>query len=145
MILELHRMSISDKATIGDLYVDGVFEAHTLEDVVRDLGPNGEGKVFGATAIPAGTYAVVVTMSPKFGKLYPRLLRVPFFDGILIHKGNTDENTHGCILVAKDIAGPDMVTHSTEAFDDLFPKIQDAYDRQESICIVITDDFKEQA
>lgn len=145
MKLELHRRTLGENATIGDLYVDGVFECHTLEDVARDLGPDGSGKVWGKTAIPAGTYKVVISMSPKFGHLMIRLLDVPFFDGILMHKGNTDENTEGCILVARDIAGPDLVTHSTEAYDHFYPMVQEAFDRGNDIFITITNDFKEGA
>ena len=142
MQLELHRFKEGAKATLGNLFVDGVFECHTLEDVVRDLGPNGEGKVWGATAIPAGTYDIVLTMSPKFGRIMPRLVNVPFFTGILMHKGNTDKNTEGCILVANNIAGDDLVTDATGAFDAFYPKLEAAAVKGEKISITITNDFK---
>lgn len=141
MQIELRRHTKGQRSTLGDLFIDGVFRCHTLEDVVRDLGPRGEGKVFGETAIPAGTYPVIVNMSPRFGRLYPRLLQVPFFEGILIHKGNRSADTHGCILVGMEIGGPDLLQRSTEAFDLIFPLIQDAYQRLEPIEITVLNDF----
>lgn len=138
MRLELHRIKLGDHATLGNLYVDGALFCHTLEDVVRDLGPDGAGKVYGETAIPAGTYEVILNLSQRFGRVMPRLVGVPFFTGILIHKGNTAANTHGCILVGDTVAGPDRITHSTEAFERLFPLLQ----RAQSIDITITDDFR---
>lgn len=128
---------------MGELSVNGNFECYTLEDVVRELGPHGEGKVFGQTAIPAGTYDVILGLSPKFGRTMPRLVDVPFFAGILIHKGNTDVNTEGCILVANHIGGPDLVTDATGAWNSLFPKLMDAWTAHDKITITITNDFAE--
>lgn len=143
MQLALSRKTLGAKATLGELSVDGNFECYTLEDVVRELGPDGSGKVWGQTAIPAGTYEVILSLSPKFGRIMPRLVDVPFFSGILIHKGNTDANTEGCILVANHIGGPDLVTDATGAFDNLFPKLRDAWLNKEAISITITNDFPE--
>ncbi len=139
MRLELHRRKRTDTATFGELFVDGVLECLTLEDVVRSDGV----KVWGATAIPAGTYKVTVNLSPRFKRVMPRLLGVPMFDGILIHKGNRSADTHGCILVGTTISGPDLLTHSTEAFDQLFPKLKAACDNGQVIEIVISNDFRE--
>ena len=141
MQIELRRHTKGQRSTLGDLFIDGQLVCHTLEDVVRDLGPHGEGKVPGETAIPPGTYPVIVNMSPRFGRLFPRLLVVPFFDGILIHKGNRSEDTHGCILVGMEIGGPDLLLRSTEAFDLVFPMIQGAYERLEEIQITVLNAF----
>lgn len=102
MKLQLKRIARRDTYTVGKLYVDGQYWCDTLEDRVRDLGK--EPKVPGRTAIPEGTYDVVVNISPKFKRLLPRLLRVPHFEGILIHRGNTDKDTAGCILVGENRA-----------------------------------------
>lgn len=137
MILTLKRTFANGKATLGDLYADGGFMCHTLEDEVR-TGP----KVWGETAIPAGTYRVIVNESPRFKKLLPRLLNVPGFDGILIHKGNSHEDTHGCILVGDRIDG-DMLAagSSTPAFSRVFGAIQTALSLGEEVWITITNEF----
>jgi hypothetical protein len=67
-----------------------------LEDTVR------EKKIAGKTAIPEGTYQVIVNRSPKFKRDLPLLLDVPNFEGIRIHRGNTVKDTSGCILVGEN-------------------------------------------
>ncbi len=100
MRLRLRRTVKKRDYTVGKLYVNDKYFCDTLEDRVRDL--SREPKVPGKTAIPAGNYRIMVTMSPRFGRMLPRLLDVPFFDGILIHKGNTAKDTSGCILVGEN-------------------------------------------
>lgn len=100
MKLQLRRIAKRSTYTIGKLYIDGRYTCDTLEDRVRDLSK--EDKVPGETAIPEGTYDVVVNISPKFRRLLPRLLNVPHFDGILIHRGNTAKDSAGCILVGEN-------------------------------------------
>ncbi len=101
MRLLLKRQIKSDTYTIGTLYVNGEKFCDTLEDRVRDLA-GGESKVPGETAIPEGRYRVIVNRSPKFGRDLPRLLDVPQFEGVLIHRGNTAEDSAGCILVGEN-------------------------------------------
>lgn len=119
MKLTLKREPSTTKSTPGQLYVDGVFECYTLEDVVR---PN---KIYGQTAIPAGTYKVIINMSNRFKRLLPLLLDVPNYEGVRIHPGNTDKDTDGCILpgVTRSV---DFVGNSRVAFDALFAKMQKA-------------------
>ena len=100
MKLELNRIAKKSLYTIGRLFVDGRYFCDTLEDRCRDL--DREEKVMHETAIPAGTYEVIVNVSAKFKRKLPLLLNVPHFSGIRIHRGNTDKDTSGCILVGEN-------------------------------------------
>ena len=84
--------------TIGRMSIDGKYFCDTLEDTVRAPGV----KIPGKTAIPAGKYKIKLAESLHFKKLMPRLENVPGFTGVLIHSGNTAEDTEGCILVGKN-------------------------------------------
>ena len=123
MKLTVQRKTFTTKSTTGDLLVNGAFFCHTLEDQVRGDDPttpeDESVKVLHETAIPFGTYRVVMNFSPKFGKIMPRLLSVPGFDGILIHRGNSPHDTWGCILVGDEL-GEDTLRQSTPAFDRLY-------------------------
>ena len=96
MNLFLQRIAQTPEYTIGRLYIDEKFFCHALEDAVR------EEKIAGKTAIPEGTYQVIVNRSPKFKRDLPLLLDVPNFEGIRIHRGNTAKDTSGCILVGEN-------------------------------------------
>ena len=131
MVLLLKRRPTTDNCTLGDLFVDGVHEAFTLEDVVRE-GP----KVMHETAIPPGRYRVDITLSARFGRLLPELVDVPGFTGIRIHSGNTSADTSGCILVGRSQTA-DRVSESRVAMDALQPKIAAALARGEDVRITI--------
>ncbi|OXE34915.1 MAG: hypothetical protein CGW95_17050 [Phenylobacterium zucineum] len=130
MKMEVNRFMCGAVCTIGELLVDGEHECWTLEDVMR---PGGE-KVPGETAIPDGTYKVIVNHSNRFGCDMPLLLEVPGFTGIRIHSGNLATQTEGCLLVGTGHTA-DSVTNSRLAFNTLFPKIRDAFRRGEEITI----------
>ena len=104
MNLRLIREPSISSATLGCLFVDGHFACFTLEDVIRETPgqPVRAWKVPGRTAIPAGRYRIIRTMSERFRKVLPLLLAVNGFDGIRIHAGNGPLDTEGCILVGKD-------------------------------------------
>lgn len=104
MELLLKRIAKKPTHTIGKLHVNNVYECDVLENPVRTLGPNGEGKIKGNTAIPAGRYEVVLNWSPRFRCVMPLLLKVPFFEGIRIHPGNTVKDTDGCLLPGENKA-----------------------------------------
>lgn len=120
MKMKLARRWFSDVSTIGELSIADRFECYTLEDRVRH-GP----KVPGETAIPEGTYRVIVTMSPRFGRELPLLVGVPGFSGIRIHPGNSPMDTEGCILPGQT-RERDWVGHSRQAFAALNAKIRTA-------------------
>ena len=56
-------------------------------------------KVKGHTAIPKGLYEIMWTYSNRFKRYTPQIMKVPGFDGIRIHSGNTDADTEGCVLL----------------------------------------------
>lgn len=136
MKLRVERLWKKATYTVGRLYVDGKLYCNTLEDVVRDL--TKETKVPGKTAIPAGTYKVIYNWSPKFGRNLPRLLNVPHFDGILIHPGNTADDSAGCILVGKNTE-VGRLTESRYTSDKLNVLIEDAQRHGKEITIEIVE------
>jgi hypothetical protein len=121
MILTLKRLHKTDRSTIGELSIDGKFECYTLEDVEREV------KIKSETAIPKGTYKVIINESVRMKKLLPLLLQVPNFEGVRIHSGNTNHDTDGCILVGTT-RSKDFVGNSRLAFEKLFKKMQTAKD-----------------
>lgn len=132
MLIEVIRASCGATCTIGKMYLDGVDTCYTLEDVVR------EEKVYGETAIPAGRYRVLVTRSNRFQRDLPLLVDVPNFEGVRIHPGNTDKDTHGCILVGTHVSpNGNAITESRAAFDRVFPQIRDAIERGEEVWLEV--------
>lgn len=110
MKITLKRKFLGPSYTIGDLFIDGDFFCHTIEDKVRELPakcsrtPIGlnctcKGKVYAQTAIPKGTYKVTMEYSPRFKRILPRLHDVPHFIGILMHSGTDEKSSAGCIIV----------------------------------------------
>jgi len=120
MKIKVERIYKAPTYTIGKLYIDGKYFCDTLEDVVRADGV----KVYGETAIPSGTYKVILNVSNRFKGVMPLLINVPNFEGIRIHAGNTAVDTHGCILVGKNTIKA-KVTESKKTFAGLMEKIKD--------------------
>lgn len=116
--LKLIRNWFDDSWTIGELFIGDNFECYTLEDTVRNQ------KISKVTAIPPGTYEVVISFSNKFKKFLPLLLNVPEFSGIRIHPGNVAKDTEGCILVGKR-KHSGFISNSREAMSDLMTKLED--------------------
>ena len=121
MKIAIKRLHKTENSTIGELTIDGKFECYTLEDKERDV------KIKGETAIPTGTYKVIINQSNRFKRLLPLLINVPNFEGVRIHAGNSNHDTEGCILVGMN-RSVDYITKSRKAFDSLFAKMQKAKD-----------------
>lgn len=140
MQLFLKRKWFSPESSIGELSIEGLaFKCFTLEDPVRE-GP----KIYGRTAIPAGTYQIIINKSGKFKRLMPLLLDVPGFGGIRIHIGNTARETDGCILVGRT-RGLDWIGRSRDAYDELFAILTAALDSGERVYITIENQIEEVA
>lgn len=138
MILTVKRRSITPEYTIGNLFVNGSYFCDTLEPPVQPsaLRPKG--------CIPEGTYKVSMgIVSPKYsqrksyawcGGRLPRLMDVPGFDGVLIHAGNTVEDTLGCLLVGQN-RERGKVLDSMRTLQLLYSEMQRAAQRKEPITI----------
>lgn len=118
MKLTVKRKPSNSICTLGELFINDKFFCYTLEDVIR---PNGE-KVYGETAIPEGTYKVILSFSNRFKVYMPEVLNVPNFAGVRIHAGNTKEDTHGCLLVGDKING-NTIEQSKVAFQRLMKEL----------------------
>ena len=93
-------------------------------------------KVPGHTAIPEGTYPVVISWSPRFRKWLPLVQGVPGFQGIRIHSGNYPDDTQGCLLVGENKA-KGMVLNSQAWLRRIIKAITAAREREESVWITI--------
>jgi len=127
MKIEIKRLHKTANSTIGEMTIDGVWECYTLEDIERPV------KIKSETAIPRGTYKIIINQSNRFKRLLPLLLDVPNFEGVRIHAGNTNHDTEGCILVGRT-RSKDFIGQSKKAFESLFTKMQKA----KEITLIIT-------
>ena len=141
MQLVLERKWKKSNYTIGILSIDGKRFCETLEDVDRSLNSSMTVEQIKAikkpneTAIPTGTYEINLdTFSPKFGNKsfykkicngkLPRILNVKGFDGVLIHCGNTNLDTSGCVLVGRNLE-KGKVLKSQETFEKLYKVLKE--------------------
>ena len=134
--IEVLRYSSGVDSTLGILSENGPegreFLAYTLEDEFR------EEKVSAETRIPEGTYDVKLRTTggfhsryaAKFGDWHKGMLHVqdvPGFEYILIHTGNTDEHTMGCLLVAdsstQNITKDGFIGASVSAYKRIYPSL----------------------
>ena len=152
MKLKLVRTYKNDRYTIGHLYINGKFFCDTLEDTDRGLDNSmslkqiQSIKVKSKTAIPTGVYNITLrVVSPRLSKKsaykfcggkVPRLVNVKGYDGVLIHIGNTEQDTDGCILVGENKA-KGKVINSTDTFKRLYAILKQASDNNEDITLDI--------
>jgi len=146
MHIIVRRDKRTKKSTTSRVFVDGNFECYFLEDRVRERMYDRKWiwaarfKVPKETAIPSGTYKVVVDKSQRFQKETPRILDVPDFTGIRIHPGNKAEDTEGCPLPGANRT-LNWVSSSRKAYGPLFEKIKDAIARGEKVTIQFANKF----
>lgn len=139
MQLKLNRIFKTNTFTIGELYINEKYVTDTLEDRVR---PEGE-KIYGKTAIPEGTYEMVLSYSPRFKKILPEILNVPNFTGIRIHSLNKAEESEGCIGVGEwNGKDTNWISNSRKTFNKLFALLEEANNNKEKITITINNSWK---
>ena len=133
MKLTVVRTQFGTDATNGLLFIDGIFECYTLEDQYQAV------KVMHETCIPEGTYDIKFRKTGGFHAKYSERYKnahygmlhiqdVPNFTYILIHTGNTDEHTSGCLIVGEtqqdlEISKDGFVGSSTVAYKKMYSKV----------------------
>ena len=148
MKVDLYRLHSNQHSTLGALYINGVFACWTLEDQQQDK------KVMHETRIPAGTYEITLRtvggFHERYSKQFPDIHKgslwirnVPGFEYILIHIGNTDNDSSGCILVG-DIATQNVtnrghIGESTKAYKRIYPQIANVLAKGIKVYIQIFD------
>ena len=148
MKLTVVRTQMGTDATNGILLVDGLFECYTLEDQYQAV------KVMHETCIPEGTYNIKfrktggfhTKYSGRYGNSHKGMLHlqdVPNFTYILIHAGNTDEHTSGCLIVGEtqqdlDLSDDGFIGHSSKAYLKLYNKVAKALLNLDDVTIEYT-------
>ena len=150
MLIEIYRRYEEkikfNGLTFGEFYINGKKMCETLEDESRAV------KVPGETRIPAGEYDVELKPSSRFDSDYIKrfgkdfhkgmlwIKNVPGFEGVLIHIGNSEKDTAGCILVGmiKDYANG-KVLESAVAYKKIYSIISKALLNKEKVRIKIVD------
>ncbi len=157
MLVELKRYKSNKDYTDGMFFVDGNFICYSVEDEGRSK------KVWGETRIPNGTYNISLRKEGKFHKRYTEKFKAygadwhqgmlcvhnkpnwvlenagMSFQYILIHIGNDDDDTAGCLLPGMTAhADRNFIQRSTDAYKLLYPIIRDALLAGEEVTINVS-------
>jgi hypothetical protein len=148
--LYLYRFSDNGKDTLGLLMFNNELLCYTLEDEHRAV------KVDGETRIPEGIYEIKLRTTggfhqkylKKFGKMHKGMLHlqdVPGFEYILIHCGNSEADTAGCILLGNTANNNKIengfIQNSVKAYKRIYPIIADLLVRGVKVNIHIKDEY----
>lgn len=142
MEIKVIRRYFNKDYTIGKMYIDGQYFCDTLEDKDRGLHDGmttdeiKARKVYGMTAIPKGTYRVILTQSPKFGRVLPEILDVKCYKGARIHALNRASESLGCIGVGEN-KRKGMIINSRQWENTLVEIMKEAKVNGESVILKI--------
>lgn len=144
MKIIVNRIDTGENSTLSEVLVNGTFCCFGLEDLVRDV------KIWGATAIPAGTYklglrklgamhARYVRRFPAFHQGMIEILDIPDFKYVYIHMGNNFGDTAGCLLVGDSytyIEEDFELRKSKTAYSKFYKQVVEAIKRGEGELII---------
>jgi len=150
MVLRFSSQKDSTSGLLFDVTNDKRnFLCYTLEDEHRDE------KVYSETRIPAGKYNVTLRtvggMTKRYEKRFPDIHKgmlwvrdVSNFEYILIHCGNTDDHTAGCLIVgdsqtSNKVKKNGFVGSSTDAYKKIYPPIAKEIEKGEKVTIEYVD------
>jgi len=143
-MIKLLRIAEGEHTTLGQLYINNLFQCYILEDKIR------EHKIPGETAIPAGTYRLALNrmagMNTSYHNRYVALHRgmievtgIPNFNLVFIHIGNYHTDTRGCLLTGSyyQLINDDYrVLHSADAYKRVYPLLVHAAEEEQSLSII---------
>lgn len=154
MEITVKRFADDGDTTMSCIFIDGVFQTFGIEDEERDV------KVKGETRVPEGTYKVALRAEggfhnrykSKFSDIHKGMLAIynqknwvlenkgMSFQYVLIHVGNTDDHTAGCLLL-NDVADAENFrgSRSAAAYKKFYPKVRDAILNGENVTITYVD------
>lgn len=154
MNITVKRFADNGDTTMGLLYIDGIFKCFTIEDEERAT------KVKGETRIPNGIYNIGLRKeggyhekySAKYKGMHKGMLCIynqpnwkiekdgMSFQYILIHTGNTDDHTMGCLLLNNAVDGATFRgSSSVDAYKNVYPIILKALEAGEKVTIEYID------
>jgi hypothetical protein len=146
MLVRLQRLQAYNNYTLGALYIDNLLMCFVLEDEPREV------KVKGKTRIPAGIYPMKLrnvgsvhnwlnkAFSFHIGSLH--ITDVPGFQYILIHPGNSDADTAGCLLPGyQHVINNNFIGQSTKAYTSIYPIIANRIKDYDDVKIHIIDEL----
>lgn len=122
-LFTLKRIADTENGTFGVLFDESEPFAVTVE---RRWLNNKKGE----SCIPNGEYVCKRIQSPKFGDTF-EVTNVNGRDAILFHKGNLQDDSHGCILVGENFArlnGKTSIAASGEGFAEFKDRLKDQND-----------------
>lgn len=148
MDLVLQRMAHGEDSSYGIIFLKGKHVCFTIEDEPREV------KVKGETRIPKGRYQikfreVVSPLTKRYRQKFDWFLyhleitEVPNFTEILIHVGNYESNTDGCVLVnngAQKVGTEYKGLDSTSCYKDFYKLVSDTLNKGEEVYIDIRDE-----
>lgn len=117
---------------LGALRIGKKVFCATLEPADQDNAPNH-------SCIPASQYLCCRWESLKFGETF-KVLNVPMRTDILFHKGNTDEDTAGCVILGitwGNLSGNRAVLNSGKSFESFM----DALKNYDEFILTITENY----
>ncbi len=141
MELTLTRTQRFPSCTLGTLQIAGLrnYRFDTLEP--RAINWARDPKIAGQTAIPTGRYRIRFRWSERYQRLMPFLTDVPHFEGIMLHTGNTVDDTEGCILIGQADGSLPRLKNSRLVFTCLYGMLKEANVSHQEIWITVKENF----
>jgi len=148
-VLRISSESDSSSGLVFDVTNGRKFLCYSLEDEYRN------DKVMHETRVPSGTYKILLRKeggfhgryTKKYGDMHKGMLHVqevPNFKWILIHTGNTDEHTAGCLILGDSqennvLMKDGFIGKSVQAYKRVYPPIAEALENGEEVTIEYID------